>query len=1467
MAVTAAELLVKITSETTSAESGIRNVSTLLQTLVGATEGAGAGMATMGTKAEAAANQAALLETKASAAAMSAQNLGVRAEQAAVQAEAFASKAAMGGVNAEALGVKAQAAAARAQDLGTRAYAAGGQAEYLGTKAAAAGVQAEALAASAEKSDGALTAFGPAALVAAGGIAVVAAGLLKAGEAAAAFQTQLSQAQANTTMTTQQTQVMGQAILDMSAKSGAGLADLGAGYVHIVNLLGNAADATKVLDVAQQSAISTGGSVADTSQSLARVLKEFGLGADDAAAAMDTLHTAAAAGDLTLEQFTVNSGNALAQAALYHVPLEQVAAAYISLTKHGMDAADANTQMADQFLRLTTVTPKVATELERVSKLTGVDLVGDFTTAGLASKGLTGIYADLSDAEHKMGLSSEAANAENMLLGDSLRGGRGLMIDVAYQTNDYLPILGSLADKTASATKREDDYNRALETTGGQFSILKANAGAAAATIGGPVSGALGQVLETINAVTGGVGTMIGTFAAGFANANKDSGDFFSEFVQGAQTYVNAINGSTDAIKLDTAALYDWGAAASDVVGKATAAAAAMEHGPGYYGPSDAYQAPDVAYIQAQAKEAGQVTVAADAAAKAQLKTNFDQAMVDAKSYYADQAQTAKDAATATKDIATAAAQQTLDATKTEIEGEKKAYDDRAAQDIKDRQAQTTSALQELAKVNTAANVDAAAANTREGVQQAAIQKTADESDTAWKAQVTSIKTAADAGENALHTSNDAILKNATDTANDTYNAQASAIAAAVHSREEADARDIHSHELATAANIASIDREKQAALSAIDEETRAYAAQEQERVRLIDATLAANVKALNDQLADEKRANTERLAVNAMTKGNGAAAGQQLSSYFIATDAQIADIEAALAAKQAGNAKLAAQDQAAADQQAATAKALADELSSVSQSVSDQMVTYKLQTDSTITADNVAALTQQATDQKQTLANELAAEKQNQADKKTATTSYYDGLKTDQQQALADYKWTMAQNLQAFKDTEAQKLAADKTTLDRMLSSIATQQAAENARHADALAKIAAQAAADTAAIDLLAQKRHDAFTAATAQRLADYTDATAKRAAAFLDAQQKITKTSQDDIAAMQKSQTEADGDFALRTAAADKHFKDQQGQIDLTYKQDVNAIQDGLKQHNAALDARKNHMDAYTIATDQSWQTLIGDAQAYAAAIGAAGTPGSFHAPGKGPQGGAGPLYGNDPNVKATFEGYAAQHGLDPATLWEQQSGNLNATAYTGGGGGDVVTLAEAFKDTYAYGSGANTYCERFVANIEGRPVQDTAYVAAQHRIAAGQMHFDMPPPAGAEVYYGPNAGNEGDGHVAIALGNGMQRGVTSSGIKDDSTAYWSQNVAPFLGWVPAHTPMYDQGGIVPGAYGQPSLAIVHGGERYLGLGGQRNDLAAGGSPSVNIYVSGNTMLGRDPQVAQELWRIIEPAMRQQSAYSNR
>jgi len=51
-----------------------------------------------------------------------------------------------------------------------------------------------------------------------------------------------------------------------------------------------------------------------------------------------------------------------------------------------------------------------------------------------------------------------------------------------------------------------------------------------------------------------------------------------------------------------------------------------------------------------------------------------------------------------------------------------------------------------------------------------------------------------------------------------------------------------------------------------------------------------------------------------------------------------------------------------------------------------------------------------------------------------------------------------------------------------------------------------------------------------------------------------------------------------------------------------------------------------------------------------------------------------------------------------------------------------------------------------------------------------------------------------------------------------------------------PIYGEGGIVPGPWGQPVPVIAHGGEEYLGMQGQRGTLASrGGNGDINVYVT--------------------------------
>ena len=1140
MSVTAAELLVKITSETTSAEAGLRNVAALLRTLVGATEGAGAGMATMGAKAEAASAQAAMLETKASAAAMQAQNLGVRAEQAAAQADAFAVKAAAAGAGGEAFGLKAQAAAARAQDLGTRAYAAGGQAEYLGTKAAAAGAQAEALAGSTEKAGGKLASLAgtlgittvATAGLAAGGVALAVA-MVGVTRTAGEWQQSMVLLQNNTGLSDAQMIKLKASVLDLSVATGASTDSIAKGFEHAQNILQDYTAAQAVATAATASAVATGADAGMVTNATAQVMKEYNAVVTNAGSAtanyaadlqnaneiQNAFHIATQTSNTRLEELVPSTARAIGQAASLGFAYTDVLAVFSTLSKHGFpDAALAGTQVTDMIVHMAHSTPATAKALQDLQDKSGdAGVAAAFNSGNLSARGFIGTLDFLKKAMDDAGLSQADQVAEMYKIIPAMKGGQGAVAALTVGYGDLHAEQTLIVQGAKDNTANQIGLAREINTTAGQTNILKENLHELAVTLGGPLNDGLTVGLQGVNALATGIRdlstaysdltTHIPAVTAGVNDGLLVMAESLP--VAGAliQTLANlkavhdqlapAISATDTATKAATADMYAWGDAASTAGAQVTAA---MNDGlSGAMASADAQTASmatqdELIKAQDKARADSLTKLAAD------QKTAFTQSLADAKTFYADQATTAKDAATTTKDVAITAAQATLDATKTEIAGEKTAYDDRAQADIKARQEQTQAALQSLAEQNTATNVAAAAVNTAAGVAGSAAQHAADESDTAWKAQVTSIATAASAGENTLHTSNDNLLADAKQTAQGTYNAQATAIADEIKAREEGDARIVHSqelatasaivgieaqktsdlaaideqvraHELASAADIRAIESEKTAALRAVDEETAAYAKQENDRLKLIDANAAARIAALTAGIDAEKTALEQQKAVQQLTKSDGAAAGGLLSQYFAADNTGQFD----------------------------KAKSIAADLSRINQQTADEMAQYLLQRDEKTTTAQIDAIHQQtqaqkdgitqqiadfkaaeadkkqaindgAASQKQTLTDELASFKYTESQKKIEITGTADAQIKSDQEALASFKWSMAQQLQSYKDGKALEKATDKETLDATLANIATWQAQENARHADALAKIAAQAAADAAAIDLLA-------------------------------------------------------------------------------------------------------------------------------------------------------------------------------------------------------------------------------------------------------------------------------------------------------------------------------------------------------------------------------------------------------------
>jgi len=128
---------------------------------------------------------------------------------------------------------------------------------------------------------------------------------------------------------------------------------------------------------------------------------------------------------------------------------------------------------------------------------------------------------------------------------------------------------------------------------------------------------------------------------------------------------------------------------------------------------------------------------------------------------------------------------------------------------------------------------------------------------------------------------------------------------------------------------------------------------------------------------------------------------------------------------------------------------------------------------------------------------------------------------------------------------------------------------------------------------------------------------------------------------------------------------------------------------------------------------------------------------------------------------------------------------------------------------------------------------------------KLHSGMPTQPGSLVYYGAAASNHGDGHVGIYEGGNQMVSALNSGIGTTGVqGFADYNGAAYLGYVN------------PGDVAQRSMS---------GYSSQSGRGGGNAAPSIVINVTGNTLLGRDDDIARQLWRIIEPQTRQTSGYA--
>ena len=222
--------------------------------------------------------------------------------------------------------------------------------------------------------------------------------------------------------------------------------------------------------------------LAQTSESAAgitAVLNAYGYGAEEAQRVSDILFKTVDRGVITFPELAKEIGKTTALSAPLGVSLEEVAAGIATLTKNGIDGANATTQLNAIMAAILKPSDKAA----RIAGFYGVEL----GAAALETKGLTGFLSDLIT---KTKGSSEALA---LILGDAraVRGGFVLAKNGGEQFREELALMQNAAGATDTALSYQE------QGLAFQLGILTNNFNAMAIEIGTAV---IPELIKLLNA-------------------------------------------------------------------------------------------------------------------------------------------------------------------------------------------------------------------------------------------------------------------------------------------------------------------------------------------------------------------------------------------------------------------------------------------------------------------------------------------------------------------------------------------------------------------------------------------------------------------------------------------------------------------------------------------------------------------------------------------------------------------------------------------------------------------------------------------------------------------------------------------------------------------------------------------------------------------------------------------------------
>jgi len=250
----------------------------------------------------------------------------------------------------------------------------------------------------------------------------------------------------------------------------------------------NAAEASKILEVANRLAVGGVTDVATAADGLTSLLNAYGMSASEATNVSDAMFVGMKAGKTTIAELSASLGRVAPLASTAGVSLDELVAATAALTKSGIDTREAMTGLR----AILGAVAKPSAEAQKQSAALGLE----FNSAALEAKGLAGFMDDV--------VAATGGTTESMA---KLFGGVESLVpalSLAGQAGEDLDeILGSMAEKSGATGEAFQDVAESdayrLQVAMAELKDLSIELGQGILTVLVPAMEALVDVIDALD--------------------------------------------------------------------------------------------------------------------------------------------------------------------------------------------------------------------------------------------------------------------------------------------------------------------------------------------------------------------------------------------------------------------------------------------------------------------------------------------------------------------------------------------------------------------------------------------------------------------------------------------------------------------------------------------------------------------------------------------------------------------------------------------------------------------------------------------------------------------------------------------------------------------------------------------------------------------------------------------------------